>query len=80
MKKIHISWPGKVLEKEKNENVLENPGNFYINEYEISRTEYCWHDLYPLIKQFLPQTTILENFNFDLEKSWKSPGKVLEKS
>ena len=63
--------PGK---RKRNGNSPENPGNFFKMQYSHGKSCF-WHDIYPP-KAFLPQISILENLNVDVEKLWKGPGKM----
>ena len=49
----------------------KNPGNPLKVHTKLELSIFI-EDFYPL-KHFLPQIIVLENLNFDLEKSWKSP-------
>ena len=60
--------PGKI---KKNYNVLEKSWKFFKNTYKV-KIEYFVDNLFPPETLF-PQIVVIENLNFDLEKSWKSP-------
>ena len=66
-------FPGlqKSWEKEKDVNVLENPGNFSTIHMKLELSIFL--EEMNELKPFLPQNTVLENLNFDLKKSWKCP-------
>ena len=49
----------------------KNPGNSLKIHAELELSIFLEDYYRP--KAFLPQIIVLENLNFDLEKSWKSP-------
>ena len=52
----------------------KNPGNSLRIRTKLKSSIFR-EDFYPS-EPFFSQIIILENLNFDLEKSWKSPGKM----
>ena len=52
----------------------KNRGSFQIYMQNYDKVFFLKRSI--IIKAFLPQITVLKNLNFDLERSWKSPGKM----
>ena len=63
---LEKSW-----KKEKLKQSWKNPRNFLKLYMKLGLSIFGKMSI-PQMKQLLPQTTVLENLNFDLEKSWKN--------